>query len=107
MRAAKVDGNHAEIVKALRQAGCAVLSLAKLGNGAPDLLVCYGFGSTTAKPYYPPSFVLMEVKKGKGKLRPAQVGFHSRWPVSTVRSVDEALAAIGVGRVSGAPEPRG
>jgi len=36
---AKVDTNHAEIVKALRQAGASVRSLAQVGHGTPDLLV--------------------------------------------------------------------
>ena len=39
-RAAQVDGNHAEIVTALRSvAGVSVCSLAGLGDGVPDLLV--------------------------------------------------------------------
>jgi hypothetical protein len=38
-RAAKVDANHGEIVKALRSAGCGVLDLSAVGNGCPDLLV--------------------------------------------------------------------
>lgn len=35
----RLDGNQGEIVKALRQAGCFVQSLAAIGNGCPDLLV--------------------------------------------------------------------
>jgi hypothetical protein len=38
-RAAKVDISQPGIVKALRDAGCTVVSLAPLGNGVPDLLV--------------------------------------------------------------------
>ena len=38
-RAARVDSNHIEIVKAFRKLGCSVLSLASLGKGVPDLLV--------------------------------------------------------------------
>lgn len=38
-RRAKVDANHAEIVKALRDAGASVHSLAQLGHGTPDLVV--------------------------------------------------------------------
>ena len=41
MRAAKVDGNHAQIVAALRRAGAFVQSLAQVGKGCPDLLVIY------------------------------------------------------------------
>ena len=38
-RAARVDGNHAEIVTALRAAGATVQSLAAIGAGCPDLVV--------------------------------------------------------------------
>ena len=38
-RAAKVDANQTEIVKALRQVGASVQSLAATGKGCPDLLV--------------------------------------------------------------------
>lgn len=94
-RAAKVDGNHAAIVSALRQAGCGVLDLSAVGKGCPDLLV------------HPPTFpacrmaVLMEIKDGSKppsarKLTPAQVKFHAEWKgwIHTVTSVDEALKAI-------------
>jgi len=36
---AKVDANQADIVEALRAAGCFVQSLAGVGKGNPDLLV--------------------------------------------------------------------
>ena len=39
MRAARVDQNHVEIVKALRDHGAFVVSLATVGKGVPDLLV--------------------------------------------------------------------
>lgn len=52
-----MDQNHAEIVHALRDVGCSVLSLASLGRGAPDLLCGYKGRN-----------VLLEVKKPKGKL---------------------------------------
>src|SRR5580700_7594734 len=35
----RIDANHVEIVKALRQAGASVQSLAGVGKGCPDLLV--------------------------------------------------------------------
>ena len=41
-RAARVDSNQAEIVKAFRKLGCSVLSMAALGKGAPDLLIGWG-----------------------------------------------------------------
>jgi hypothetical protein len=43
-----------------------------------------------------PRFYLLEVKKGQGKLRPAQVVFHSQWPVSVVRSISEAFQVVGI-----------
>lgn len=36
---ARLDGNHTEIVSALREAGASVASLASLGKGRPDILV--------------------------------------------------------------------
>lgn len=97
-RAAKVDANHAEVVDALRAAGCGVLSLAAVGKGCPDLLV------------HPPTYpdcrmaVLMEIKDGakppsERKLTKAQVEFHRKWKgwIYTVTSVDEALDVMGLG----------
>jgi hypothetical protein len=80
MRAAKIDSNQSSIVLALRSSGWLVLSLAKLGNGAPDLLIMrQGV------------WRLIEIKAGNGKLRPMQETFHKLWPVTILRSVDDAL----------------
>lgn len=92
MRAARIDANQPEIIKALRSVGCSVQPLHTVGDGVPDLLV--GFRSRT---------VLMEIKDGskppsKQALTPDQVQWHSEWrgsPVEVVRNVDDALAAIG------------
>jgi hypothetical protein len=93
----KPDANHADIVKALTRAGCDVLDLKAVGNGAPDLLV--------ARPYYPHHYFLLEVKDGEKppsarKLTPDQVDFHARWkaPIHVVTSVEEALDAVGIVR---------
>jgi Holliday junction resolvase len=86
MRKARIDRNHGEIVQALRQVGASVQSLASVGRGCPDLLVGYrGL------------VFVMEVKAAKGKLRPLQEEWREGWrgPVHIVRTVDEALAAIG------------
>lgn len=90
------DANTKEIVKALRKAGCVVVYvIAPTGvKGVPDLLV--GVNGTTW---------LLEVKtkgsKGKkGKLDDDQIAWHAAWkggPLATVWSVEEALAAVGVG----------
>lgn len=41
-RAARVDGNHREVVDEFRRLGCSVLDMSRLGEGAPDLLIGYG-----------------------------------------------------------------
>lgn len=92
-RAAKVDRNQPEIVKALRKVGACVQSLAAVGDGVPDLLV--GFQGQT---------VLVEVKDGERpkserQLTDDQIEWHAAWRGGrcvVVGSVPEALAAIGV-----------
>ena len=94
----KVDKGHPEIVDALRAVGATVQSLAAVGVGCPDLLVGYAG-----------RVVLMEVKSPKGpdggcsedgqKLQPSQVKWAKWWKGPAplvVRSVDDALAALGV-----------
>lgn len=84
----KADRNQPEIVEALERAGASVVDLTDLGKGVPDLLV--GREGHT---------VLMEVKGEKAKLRPSQEAFLREWrgaPVTVVRSVDEALCAVGI-----------
>ena len=87
-RAAKTDSNHTAIVRALRRAGCNVLSLAAVGNGCPDLLA-----------YRAGLLYLLEVKDGnkppsKIKLNRHQIRFHSDWPVHVVTNEIEALKII-------------
>jgi hypothetical protein len=53
MRAARIDANHGAVVAALRAIGASVCSLARLGDGCPDLLV--GLDGVN---------VLLEVKDG-------------------------------------------
>ena len=67
-RAARVDGNHAEIVDCFKKLGCSVLSLAPLGGGVPDLLVAIN-GITW----------LVEVKMPNGKENELQVEFAITW----------------------------
>ena len=81
-RRGKVDRNHTEIVEALRVCGWHVLSLADLGNGVPDLLI-FKPGRTMQ---------LAEIKTRTGRITRAQAQFMADWPVTIVRSVDEALA---------------
>ena len=96
-RAAKTDANQAEIVRMLRLAGCGVLDLSKVGCGCPDLLV--------HSPSFPWRMTMLEVKDGsqppsRRKLTPDQVKFHAEWraPIHVVKSVGEALDAVGIVR---------
>ena len=89
-RAARVDDNHPEIVKALRQIGASVQSLASMGQGVPDLLVGYAGAN-----------VLLEVKdSGKSasarKLTPDEEQWHWEWrgTVIVVNSIEEAIIAV-------------
>jgi hypothetical protein len=92
-RAAKVDENQEQIVKALRAVGATVQSLAAVGKGVPDLLVGY-HGQT----------ILIEVKDGtKSPSRQAltedQLKWHGAWnggPLSVVNDVQGAWRAIGL-----------
>jgi Holliday junction resolvase len=67
-RAARVDGNHAQIVDCFKKLGCSVLSLAPLGKGVPDLLVAIN-GITW----------LVEVKMPSGKENELQIEFAITW----------------------------
>lgn len=89
-RAAKIDANQTAIVKALRQIGCTVQSLAAVGDGVPDLLVG-AYGQT----------LLMEVKDGKKppsarRLTEDQLVWHGAWtggPVAIVTDIESAIRA--------------
>lgn len=80
--ARKVDGNHGDIVEALRNAGYSVASLATVGNGCPDIIV--GKDGFT---------FLMEIKMPGEKLNKAQREWAKRWMGLVVRvdSVERAL----------------
>jgi len=72
-RAARVDANHAACVRAFRNLGCSVVSLAAVGGGVPDLLV--GIRGHN---------VLVEVKDGdkapsRRALTAMQVEFRKTW----------------------------
>ena len=89
-RRARTDSNHAEIVEALRRAGCTVQSLAAIGDGTPDLLVGYGGRN-----------LLVEVKDGakspsRRRLTPDESTWHTAWAgqVAVASTVAEALAVI-------------
>jgi hypothetical protein len=86
----RTDANHAVIVQALEQLGCSVLSLANLGNGAPDLLV-----ARAGRMY------LMELKDGskppsKRQLTPDERAFHLAWQgrIDVVETVGAAIRVV-------------
>lgn len=91
-RAAHVDANHVEIVKALRRVGATAKSLAPMGKGIPDLLV--GFRNMN---------FLLEVKNleavNKAKeprLTDDEQDFHASWAgqVAVVTTPDEAVRVV-------------
>lgn len=98
-RAARIDATHTEIVAGLRACGAAVTSLAGVGAGVPDLLVSYRS-----------RWAVLEVKQPLGprggesadgqRLRASQRKWlaSQRAPVHVVRSLDDALEAIGAAR---------
>jgi hypothetical protein len=81
-RAAKVDRNQPDIIRALRDIGASVEPIHAVGGGVPDLLV--GFRGRT---------LLMEVKSEDGTLTDDQTRWHLSWrgQKAIVRNVDEAL----------------
>jgi hypothetical protein len=89
-RAAKVDANQGEIVKALRAAGATVQSLAMVGAGCPDLVVGYRGVN-----------FLMELKDGslppsRKRLTPDEAAWHASWQgsVLVIEDVASALACL-------------
>lgn len=100
-RAARVDSNQAEIVKALRLSGVSTLLLHRVGQGCPDILA----GSTRPCPncgYGMNYNWLIELKDGSKKpsaqkLTPDEQAFHESWrgQVATARTIEEALRLVG------------
>lgn len=91
---ARTDANHRKIVEALREHGASVQSLADLGHGCPDVLV--GFAGRN---------YLIEIKDGKKppsaqRLTLGERRFVISWrgQVAVVRSVDDALSAVGINK---------
>ncbi len=84
-QARKRDLNEEEIVDALRRVGAHVFRLSE--PGAPDLLVAWQG-----------RWIPMEVKSPTGHLTVLQEGSIGAAVYPIVRTVDEALAALGVRR---------
>lgn len=85
--AKRTDANQAEIVEALKKAGCSVHSTHVVGDGFPDI-VC-GYAGVN---------YLFEIKSPGGRLTGKQPEWHAKWKgqVDIVRTVIEALQAIGL-----------
>lgn len=82
--ARRVDVNHLEIVKTLRELGCSVFDSSRMAGGFPDLVV--GVNRITC---------LVEIKAdAKAKFTPAQEAFMLNWQGSTVARIDSVDAAI-------------
>ncbi len=91
-RRAKIDANHAQIVKALRNAGASVQSLATIGCGCPDLLVGFkgkNFLMEIKDPMQPPN---------KRKLTEDERAWHGAWmgALFVIESEAQAFDALGI-----------
>jgi hypothetical protein len=89
-RAARVDANQTEIVKALQAIGASVAPLSTVGSGMPDLLCGYRGVN-----------LLLEVKDGDKvpsarKLTKDQETWHAAWKGQTavVYSAEEAINVV-------------
>ena|ERR1017187_2159849 len=89
-RRAKIDANQPEIVRALRENGCTVQSLAPMGHGCPDLLV----GKDGRN-------FLLEIKDPNQKpsqrrLTDDEKAWHCAWlgQIAVVETVEEALLLV-------------
>lgn len=97
-RAKRRDANESEIVKALRAAGASVTLLD--GDGVPDLLVGKGGKTWLIEVKNPAAKGGGKYNTGEGALTRDQVAWRNGWrgeAAAVVYSIQEALAAIGVG----------
>lgn len=88
----RTDDNQDTIVQALRQAGYTVQLLSAVGQGVPDLAVG-GVDRATGRP----ANWFLEVKDEDGDLNKRQKNWIASWrgSVAVVRTIDEALRAVG------------
>ena len=88
MRAAKVDDNQPEIVKAFRALGCQVAHTHMVGAGFPDIVV-----ERRGR------VALVEIKDGSKrpsarKLTKPEAEFHETWPVHIVESTGDVIRLV-------------
>jgi hypothetical protein len=91
LMARRTDANQQPIMDALRAVGCSVCSLHREGHGVPDLLVARVIDGCRVN-------LLLEVKTREGRLTKDEAEWLAGWigPVAIVRSVEDALRAVGV-----------
>lgn len=79
------DTNHSEIVKDLAKHGIAVIDLAAVGSGVPDIVVSDGV--TTA---------LIEIKMPKSQIYISQLEFLAKWPgvAGFAQTFDDVMALL-------------
>lgn len=102
-RAAKTDATQAAIVRALKAAGCTVLSTAALGHGAPDLIVGYRGRDRFLEVKNPPGPQGGVSENGQHRSeiqRMWALGWRGA-PVVVVTTPLEALAAVGAVKAGG------
>jgi hypothetical protein len=87
MRAKKVDSNHKQIIKTLREIGASVFDTSAVGRGFPDIVV--GWQGVN---------YLVEIKTPKGKPTEQQISFFTLWrgQAVLVRSATDILQLLGV-----------
>ena len=101
-RAANVDVNQREIVRAVRAAGLHVALTHQLGAGFPDVIVT-GY----SLPLNAVAAVFVEIKAGNDKLTEREQEWHAAYPdggpLIIARSADDVLRWFG--RLQEAPAP--
>jgi hypothetical protein len=89
-RAARVDGNQADIVGALRKVGCSIQHIHTIGGGCPDILVGRNRRNWI--------FELKDDKQppNKRRLTPAEQRWHDEWrgEVHIIENIEQALAVV-------------
>lgn len=87
-------------MSALLAAGCSVRATHTQGGGFPDLVVGRVMPCPHCQRHFPQT-KLIEVKGEGGNLTPDQETFHGGWRghVAIARTVEEALAQVGIGGV--------
>lgn len=84
-RAARVDGNHAELLNLARRLGGFVIDCKSLGQGKPDAFV-----------FIRTHWQAVEIKTVRGRLTAAQHTLHAMAPVQIWRTREDVYRAFGM-----------